>query len=59
MHNVRRIEGDRFAVILAGGSATRLMPLTRRITGRPIPKQFCPIMGESTLTCADTPPRCT
>jgi mannose-1-phosphate guanylyltransferase len=49
MHNVRRIEEDRFAVILAGGSATRLMPLTRRITGRPIPKQFCPIIGESTL----------
>jgi mannose-1-phosphate guanylyltransferase len=49
MHNVRRIEADRYAVILAGGSATRLMPLTRRITGGPIPKQFCPIIGESTL----------
>jgi mannose-1-phosphate guanylyltransferase len=49
MHNVRRIEDDRYAVILAGGNATRLMPLTRRITGRPIPKQFCPIIGESTL----------
>jgi mannose-1-phosphate guanylyltransferase len=49
MHNVRRIEERRFAVILAGGNATRLMPLTRRITGRPIPKQFCAIIGESTL----------
>jgi mannose-1-phosphate guanylyltransferase len=49
MHNVRRIEEDRYAIILAGGSATRMMPLTRRITGRPIPKQFCPIIGESTL----------
>jgi mannose-1-phosphate guanylyltransferase len=49
MHNVRRIEENSYAVILAGGSATRLMPLTRRITGRPIPKQFCPIIGESTL----------
>jgi mannose-1-phosphate guanylyltransferase len=49
MHNVRRIEADRYAIILAGGNATRLLPLTRRITGRPIPKQFCPIIGESTL----------
>jgi hypothetical protein len=36
MHNVRRIEGERCAVILAGGNASKLMPLTRRITGRPI-----------------------
>jgi len=49
MHNIRRIEEDRYAVILAGGSANRLMPLTRRIAGRPVPKQFCPIIGESSL----------
>src|SRR5690242_3593274 len=49
MHNVRHIAADRYAVILAGGNAARLMPLTRRITGRPTPKQFCPIIGDSTL----------
>ena len=49
MHNVRRIEADRYAIILAGGNATRLLPLTRRTSGRPIPKQFCPIIGERTL----------
>jgi mannose-1-phosphate guanylyltransferase len=49
MHPSHRIEQDRYAVILAGGDATRLMPLTRRITGRSIPKQFCPLLGERTL----------
>jgi mannose-1-phosphate guanylyltransferase len=39
MHNVRRIREDRYAVILAGGSASKLMPLTRRITGRPVPNE--------------------
>ena len=49
MHNVRHIAADRYAVILSGGNAPRLMPLTRRITGQPIPKQFCPIIADSTL----------
>jgi mannose-1-phosphate guanylyltransferase len=49
MQNVYRIEADRYAVILAGGNASRLMPLTRRITGRNIPKQFCRLVGESSL----------
>ena len=39
----------RAGIILAGGDGQRLRPLTRRITGFEIPKQFCPILGEETL----------
>src|SRR5690348_12785191 len=39
----------RWGVILAGGDGTRLLPLTRRITGDDRPKQFCCIFGEETL----------
>ena len=49
MYPPYRMERDNYAVILAGGDATRLLPLTRRITGRAVPKQFCPIVGASTL----------
>jgi mannose-1-phosphate guanylyltransferase len=39
-----------WALILAGGDGTRLRALTRRITGDPRPKQFCPLLdGESLL----------
>jgi mannose-1-phosphate guanylyltransferase len=37
------------AIILAGGDGTRLLPLTRRIAGFDLPKQFCPILGKETL----------
>jgi mannose-1-phosphate guanylyltransferase len=37
------------AVILTGGEGSRLRPLTRLITGRHIPKQFCPLFGSTTL----------
>jgi mannose-1-phosphate guanylyltransferase len=40
---------ERAAVILAGGDGSRLYPLTRKITGQDFPKQFCPILGETTL----------
>jgi mannose-1-phosphate guanylyltransferase len=40
---------QRFALILAGGDGSRLKSLTRKITGRDIPKQFCPVLGEMTL----------
>lgn len=44
----------RWAVILAGGSGTRLQPLTRRLFGEGIsgegrPKQFCALFGGNTL----------
>jgi mannose-1-phosphate guanylyltransferase len=40
---------ERWAIILAGGEGKRLRSLTRRISGRAIPKQFCPVVGEHTL----------
>jgi len=38
-----------WAIVLAGGEGTRLQPLTRLITGMPIPKQYCRIAGERSL----------
>jgi mannose-1-phosphate guanylyltransferase len=42
-------QAERWAVILAGGDGTRLLPLTRLIAGDERPKQFCPVIGEQTL----------
>jgi mannose-1-phosphate guanylyltransferase len=37
------------AIILAGGDGSRLAPLTRKIAGYNVPKQFCSLFGEETL----------
>ncbi len=45
----KKTVGNRWAVILAGGDGSRLLPLTRTLTGDERPKQFCKIIGEGTL----------
>ena len=39
----------RYGVILAGGEGVRLRSLTRFVTGDDRPKQFCPLVGKTTL----------
>ena len=39
----------RYAIILAGGDGTRLSEITRRISGDSTPKQFCPVIGSTSL----------
>jgi mannose-1-phosphate guanylyltransferase len=48
-YSTRTILDDRWAIILAGGDGSRLLPLTRKITGDERPKQFCRIIGKGTL----------
>ncbi len=43
------MNGQFWAVILAGGDGSRLKTLTRAISGDDRPKQFCPIIGSKTL----------
>ncbi|HYP14925.1 MAG TPA: sugar phosphate nucleotidyltransferase [Bryobacteraceae bacterium] len=40
---------SRWGVILAGGDGTRLLSLTRSLTGDDTPKQFCALGGRETL----------
>jgi mannose-1-phosphate guanylyltransferase len=47
--NSSAVNSKRWAVILAGGSGTRLQSLTRRMFGEPRPKQFCNLFGDGTL----------
>jgi len=46
---VRARRSHRWGVILAGGDGTRLLPLTRKISGDDRPKQFCALTGGETL----------
>ncbi len=38
-----------WAIVLAGGDGTRLQELTRALTGAPIPKQYCRLIGERSM----------
>jgi mannose-1-phosphate guanylyltransferase len=40
---------SRYAIILAGGDGTRLSEVTRRIRGDDTPKQFCSVIGNTSL----------
>jgi len=43
------VRANHAAIILAGGDGMRLLPLTRYIAGRAIPKQFCCVTSGRTL----------
>ncbi len=38
-----------WAIVLAGGDGTRLQELTQKLTGAPIPKQYCRLVGERSM----------
>jgi mannose-1-phosphate guanylyltransferase len=42
-------EGDLHALVLAGGFGRRLAPVTRRVFGESVPKQFCRFASQRTL----------
>jgi len=44
---------NRWAIILAGGKGKRLSSLTRRIAGDARPKQFCSVIGDTSLDRAN------
>lgn len=44
-----KADEDLWALVLAGGDGTRLQALTRLISGAPIPKQYCRIVGDQSL----------
>ncbi len=44
-----QVRPNNAAIILAGGDGVRLLPLTRYIAGRPMPKQFCCVTSGRTL----------
>jgi mannose-1-phosphate guanylyltransferase len=41
--------GEHWALVLAGGDGRRLQALTQAISGAPIPKQYCRILGDRSL----------
>jgi mannose-1-phosphate guanylyltransferase len=40
---------DKVALLLAGGDGTRLLDLTREVSGSPIPKQYCRLYNNTSL----------
>jgi mannose-1-phosphate guanylyltransferase len=40
---------DVWGLVLAGGDGVRLQGLTRRLTGTPIPKQYCRLVGDRSM----------
>jgi mannose-1-phosphate guanylyltransferase len=40
---------DLLGLVLAGGDGLRLQALTRALTGRPIPKQYCQLVGRRSM----------
>jgi mannose-1-phosphate guanylyltransferase len=40
---------DLWGLVLAGGDGVRLQPLTRALTGAPIPKQYCRLGGDRSM----------
>jgi mannose-1-phosphate guanylyltransferase len=44
-----RAPANRVGLLLAGGDGTRLQELTEALTGAPIPKQYCRLIGNSSL----------
>ena len=48
-NTIANARSDEWAVILAGGDGNRLKSLTRHIAGDERPKQFCSVLGGSTL----------
>jgi mannose-1-phosphate guanylyltransferase len=41
--------GELWAIVLAGGDGTRLASMIQAMHGRPVPKQFAPLIGDRTL----------